>query len=102
MSTYIDDILNGECDGKLLDQLEDAIRERRASLANRRRFKLAKGDTVTFSDVIRPKYLVGLKATVEKVNPKSVVVSCPDDASYGRFRNAKNVRCPFALIADPA
>lgn len=97
-NAIIDTIIGGGHDDSL-DSLSDAIKQRRQIVAARTASSLRSGDTVAFSDLIRPKYLVGLTATVVKVNRQSVVVNCPDDASYGRFRNAKNVRCPNSLIA---
>lgn len=60
--------------------------------------ELKRGDTIIFNSTISPKYLVGKSATVEKVNPKSVVVSCPVDPAYGRFSGNRRVRCPKSLI----
>lgn len=97
----IDAILNGKLD-EHLDTLDAVIQDRRTLNTTRKMATLKPGDTVVFSDSIRPKYLVGKTATVVKRNPKSVVVSCPDDLSYRRYRNAKNVRCPNSLIAGKA
>jgi hypothetical protein len=82
-----------------LDAWAQAIRNQRLIAMPRvstRAFR--PGDTVTFNATIRPIYMIGLTATVVKVNDKSVTVSCPDDAKYGRFRNSPKVRCPIGLI----
>lgn len=88
----------GEYDDEL-DQIAQAVAHRRKSVAGAKRFTLNVGDTVTFSDTIRQKYLVGKTATVVKVNQKSVDVECPSDLTYGRFCGLKNVRCSLELIA---
>lgn len=97
-SPIILSIINGEADADL-DEITRAIRVRREVLTSITVGKLVPGSQVHFSDSIRPKYLAGMTATVVKVNPKSVIVSCPDDPAYGRFRNGKNIRCPNSLIA---
>lgn len=94
-------ILDGELDGDIA-VLIDALRDREGYLAKRALVGIAKGDTVRFSDTIRPRYLIGLTATVRKVNPKSIVVDCPTDPAYGRFSGAQQVRCPVSLIAGKA
>lgn len=91
------DIIAGAHDGDL-DSLREAIRDREKALASAKRFSVKTGDTVRFADSIRPKYLVGLPATVTKVNRESVLVDCPDDDAYGRFASVKGVRCPLSII----
>lgn len=90
-------IINGESDSEL-DAIAEAVRTRKHALASINVVSVSHGDTVRFSDRIRPKYLVGLTAEVVKRNPKSVVVNCPSDLRYGRFSGARNVRCPNDLI----
>lgn len=82
-----------------LEAVMSAARDRKQTLANVNAATVSIGDQATFSDLIRPKYLVGLPVTITKKNGKSVVVSCPDDPRYGRFQGLKNVRCPNELIA---
>jgi hypothetical protein len=91
------EILDGKHDDAL-ESIIESIKMRRATIASALRFKINAGDTVTFSDAIRPKYLAGKPATVVKVNRGSVVVSCPHDDAYGRFSGLKSVRCPLNLI----
>lgn len=93
----ISEIIIGEHDDALVN-IDQAITERRKSLARATALTLCPGDEVRFSDTIRPKYLIGKTATVYKVNRQSIVVSCPDDPSYGRFQGSYNVRCPNHLI----
>lgn len=56
------------------------------------------GDTIEFTVGIAPKYLIGKRAVVKKVNGKSVVTDLPDDPAYGRFAGAKGVRCPMKIV----
>jgi hypothetical protein len=57
------------------------------------------GDAVEFNGSVSPKYLAYRKGmVVVKVNDKSVVVDCPDDPGFARFKGKKNVRCPKSLI----
>lgn len=97
MESLLENIRDGEHDGAL-DQIVEAVRERKKTLANWTMRSLKPGDEVRFSDQIRPKYLVGRTATVQKINRQSIVVSCPDDPTYGRFCGSQNVRCPNTLI----
>jgi len=100
--TYImDAILGGQCD-EYIDDLREALKDRAKIVARRTTASLKRGDVVEFSDLIRPKYLAGMSATVVKVNRESVVVSCPDEPEYGRFQNSREVRCPNSLIAGLA
>jgi hypothetical protein len=97
----IDDILDGIFEGEYddsLDQITDAVQERRRANARKTTRRLNPGDEVRFSGEIRPKYLIGMTATVVKINRQSVVVSCPNDPAYGRFSGSRNVRCPNTLI----
>lgn len=98
MAAVASAIALGEHDHEL-DMIMQAASARRKDIAAAKRFELKRGDTVKFSDHIRPRYLIGLEATVAKVNQKSVVVDCPDDPAYGRFAGVRGVRCALTLIA---
>lgn len=97
MNPILLSIINGDAD-KDLDAIISAIKARKQALSSINVASTRPGDTIHFSDQIRPKYLVGLPATVVKLNRESVVITCPDTSNYGRFRNSKNVRCPNSLI----
>lgn len=90
-------IHSGELDD-IISTIELAIKVRREQIATQFSRSLTVGDTVEFTNEIRPKYLIGKTATVEKINRKTVTVSCPDDPSYKRFMNSSGVRCPNTLI----
>lgn len=53
------------------------------------------GSIVEFTGHIKPRYLVGVRGTITKINEKSCVVSIGADG--GRFANTEP-RCPKALI----
>lgn len=91
------EIENGAFDDALVD-ITEAVKTRTKILADRNARSLSIGDEVQFSDLISPKYLRGLTATVKKINKKTVVVDCPIDPDYGRFSGSKNVKCPNTLI----
>ena len=96
-----DEVATGIVTGKfddILEHLELSINLRREQMASELSRSLTVGDVVEFTDDIRPKYLIGKTATVEKINRKTITVSCPDEPSYKRYRNSKGVRCPNTLI----
>ena len=88
-----------------LDGLRDALNERYSKVraaqfgpGERPIEDAQRGDTVEFIEGISPKYMIGLTATVESTNRKSVVVTCPDEPKYGRFRGKSKVRCPNSIV----
>lgn len=82
-----------------LDAAERAIRERRRILAAAAVADVRRGDTVRFNDTIRPKYLAGLRATVERVNGKSLAVKVvAEDAATAQRFGYSTFRCPVTLI----
>lgn len=82
-----------------LNQIQQAVKQRKEIVLGRMVLGLNKGDKVRFNGKIRPKYLVGLEATVEKVNQKSVGVRLVEDdkAAARRFGHGV-IRCPISLI----
>jgi len=54
------------------------------------------GEKVRFNGNIKPKYLVGVLASVVKVNSKTVTCRIDDPATAGRFQG--DVRVPVSLI----
>ena len=94
-------VINGIEDGdfdSILSEIVSAVSLRKEIVADRAARDISIGDEVRFNDTIRPKYLAGKTATVVKINRKTIVVNCPDDPSYKKYRNSKNVRCPNSLI----
>src|ERR1700747_699954 len=92
------DILDGKHDDEL-DAIIAAVDGRRKGLASLMVAGINPGDTVQFTDNIRPKYLIGKTATVVRVNRASVVIDFPSDpTTYGRLAGSKDVRCPNTLI----
>ena len=92
--------ISQETDLSRLDQMVKAIKDRRHSLARLTANALKVGDTIKFSDRIRPAYLKGLTATVVHCNRESVTVKCPVDSAYGRFSGVGKCRLPIALIGE--
>jgi hypothetical protein len=74
-----------------LRQIEEAIRTRegiqRTVDAMTKIRSIRRGDRVRFNSHARPAYLVGLEATVEKVNKTRIVVMF--DGEAGRFTGTK-------------
>ena len=84
-----------------LDEVIAAIRDRRRELRdrerNRNRRALTPGTAVRFVERIRPTYMIGLTATVVKVDRTRVLLDCPtDDPRYRRFKG--RIRCPLDLV----
>ena len=91
-------IILGQHDADL-DSIEKAVRERRRIIASAAVADVRRGDTVRFNDTIRPKYLAGLRATVERVNGKSLAVRVvPEDAPLAQRFGHGAFRCPVTLI----
>lgn len=79
-----------------LDLIAEAIKFRLQMLAERQIATLNKGDTVRFNSTVRPKYLVGVEATVINVNKTTVTVDIPSRTTGDRFGGI--VRVPASLL----
>lgn len=88
------EILAGEHDGDF-DAIRAAIQTRERMLRPAKANSFCIGDEVRFNSHARPKYLVGVKGVVKKVNPSSVVVSIGADG--GRFANSEP-RAPIEIV----
>lgn len=97
MSKVTDAVLDGRLDGQLTE-LQRAIKLRKTQLLQRKLLSLRPGGTVTFSESARPKYLIGLTATVIRTNRSSVTVRMPNDPKYGKFANSQGTRCPLSIL----
>jgi hypothetical protein len=80
-----------------LNQIEQAVKQRKEIVLSRMVLDLHKDDIVRFNNKIRPKYLAGLEARVEKINQKSVGVEVLDKTKARRFGHGI-IRCPISLI----
>lgn len=89
-----------KCDHNELSMIHLAFNDRKQMLAKLQGYQMKVGSKVKFTPAINPKYLSGLPVTVTKINRESVIVSCPDESSYGRFRNLKKVRVPLTVIVN--
>jgi hypothetical protein len=81
-----------------LEQISDAIQNRRHISDTEKIYDFNKGDTVVFNSQARPQYLQGLTATIVRINRVRVVLSTPDAFEYRRFRNSKALTCPVSII----
>lgn len=89
------DILNGGHDGSL-DELANAIKNRRKLLAGRIRFSLHQGDRVKVVGDLRPRYLIGLTGTIERVNQTTVTMKFDDPDAARRY--SAGVRMPLEYV----
>ena len=87
-------IHNGEFDNDL-SYLADVIKERRNYQAQTELRTLVAGDTIVLDD-IRPKYLIGAKATVVRINRTKVVATF--NAPNGKFAAGTEVTIPAACV----
>lgn len=86
LSNFLDNILAGMYDDSL-SLIERTISQRKDSLTSRMVNTLNAGDVVTLTS-LRPKYLVGLDATVVSVMGDKVSVRIQDSPKANRFRNS--------------
>jgi hypothetical protein len=94
------DLIAGGTMDDYLDDIARGVSERRKAKGSHVARGLRAGDTVAMSDSIRPRYLAGLPVTVVRVDRAAIVVTCPDEAAYGRFQNARRVRLTNTLIGE--
>lgn len=91
-------ILTGRVDAGI-DRLERALDERRKALARRVLSGLNPGDTVRFTDKVRPRYLIGATASVVRVNNATAVVRLTSPVYGPRYRG--EIRVPATLLEAP-
>jgi hypothetical protein len=93
------DIRDGKLDASL-DEIKDLVRCRQEDIkdaeARKLRYTIKVGDTVYFTNEVRPTYLQGVPAIVRKFNPKKIVIDLLKPA--GRFH--KGVICPPSMLTD--
>lgn len=91
----VDKILAFISSGRLeYEELEEIVTAAERKMG--RNETLSVGDTVVVKR-IRPRYLVGLRVVVKKVNQKTVAADIPNDPKYGRFAG-KDVRIPRSSV----
>lgn len=82
--SVMDLILGGNADGEL-DEIIEAVRQRRQVLARRAAKQFAEGDRVVVVDNVSPKYLIGATGVV--VNQRSdKTVNVRLDQQHGRYK----------------
>lgn len=100
----IDAIILGELDHGL-DSILAAVQERRRSVGHGgmrvgRSGAFHIGQEVVFNDRTRPRYMIGLRGTVTKVNDATVKVELDHSSTLqaGRFGGGTGLRVPFGLV----
>lgn len=81
-----------------LDRFERAIRCRRSTLADKVQRQLQVGSIVTTSGNLSPKYMVGRKGTVLKVNQKTASVKLDHPVNQGRFYGSGTITFPISCL----
>lgn len=92
------DIFTGEYDAEL-DDIVDAVRQRREILSRAKLFDMSIGDAVVFNNKTKPRYLQGLHGKIVDKNRKTVVVDLNEryTSSQGRTWH-RGIRVPLALV----
>ena len=85
-------ITNGQCD-EFLNAIILCAQDRQKALSTKI-YQCYAGQRVRFSSAVRPKYLIGVEGTVQKVNRTKVVVDL--DERHARFY--RNVTTPLAMV----
>ena len=85
-------IIMGEAD-EFLTGIISCAQDRQKALAPKI-YQCYAGQRVRFSSAVRPKYLIGVEGTVQKVNRTKVVVDL--DERHARFY--RNVTTPLAMV----
>lgn len=81
-----------------IDAIRNAIQARKQRDAIALRCSLKVGDVVWFNEKTKPRYMVGQKATVKKINRERVVV----DLVQRTARFSTNVNVPLSLLSTTA
>ena len=99
----VDAILDAIYDGKLdseLNKIENKIKRRREFINAPKKHTIDEfkvGDHVRITGTARPAYLVGLTATVVKINKTRVKVEFHSGQNAGRFAG-KVTNCPISIL----
>lgn len=97
MNSICQTIILGGADD-ILDEISDALKERKAIINGAKIYDIKIGDIVRFNTDTRPKYLQGFEVKVLKKNKKTVVVKIPDDAWGTKRYRGGEIRVPLSLI----
>lgn len=94
-----DGIIEGKADGEF-DTIHRAILYRQKLLAQETSKSLKAGDRVVFMELVKPKVLRGIGATVQGVDPErgTVLVNIDDDWRAGNRRGRRNQRVSARLV----
>jgi hypothetical protein len=91
----LDDIMGGKYDSRL-DEIIEAVRERRRIVNKRFAQSLQVGDRIRFNEFVSPKYLQGARGVVTGKLRANVTVVL--DETQGRFRASSPIRTNPGLI----
>ncbi len=91
----LDRVLGGEADD-YLDELKDAVSDRKKIVAQRLVSGIKVGDRIRFNASTRPVYLQGVEATVTKKLQKNVQVEL--DEAAGRYEAGSPITVPAVLV----
>lgn len=91
----INDIITGVHDHNL-DNVMDAVTERRKILSRVSFIELKIGDRVRFNDKVRPQYMRGITARVVDKKTSKVVVELENTEHIGRF--SKRITTPVTIV----
>jgi ASC-1-like (ASCH) protein len=78
IADFLDAIFDGDLDYRL-DDIAQAVKDRKMSMSRRTLREVAVGDTVRFTSTVRPRYLSGLRLEVVKKNTKTVQVKVVEE-----------------------
>lgn len=95
----LDQIIGGQVDDQL-DEIVDAVRQRREIVAKRAVSSVRPGMTVRLANrkSINPAYLRGIEVVVQKVNDKTVTCDVKDPDALPSRRYAHGIRVPHTMI----
>jgi len=94
MNAIIGNIVAGNHDAHL-DAISNAIALRRSQLSEQKKSSLCVGDIVRFNNKTKPRYMIGHKAKVTKINQKRVQVTMLN-GGVGRF--GSTIITPLSII----
>lgn len=94
-TVLVEAIMNGKFDNQL-EQLAVLIKSRREMVGQQLLATLKSGDKVRFNDNVRPRYLRGKTATIERVTGNKAYVRM--DYPAGRYRPENLVGVPSTLL----
>lgn len=85
-----------------LEKIKGVLEQRRSLQKDKVLLDLASslkpGETVTFNNKTHPRYMIGLKAKVIKLNSTTCWVEMEDRSQAGRFGRSSKIKAPYSLL----